>query len=124
MAEEKLTTIEDLDPIEDEEIELPPITYNDSIYFLRCTDKKVEQIEDSTGKSIFILLSEGHGFFPISLMRRVFQLCLYDTRSKQVDPEKANNVFQAYLKENGIVMTSALIQKMFDRDVPFLFRLT
>lgn len=90
---------------------------------LRFNMQKIKNLENMYKVSIMAELSHGKGILSFHLMEGLFTVGLYNvTQEMAVKGKKAQEIFEALLKEQGFGNINAAIVNKLQEDLGFLFQ--
>lgn len=90
---------------------------------LRFNMQKVKTLENMYGISLMAELSKNRGMLSFHLMEGLFSVALYNkTQEQTVKGQKAMDIFESLLKEQGYANMNAIIVTKLQEDMGFLFQ--
>lgn len=96
--------------------------FNETQYELEYSLKRLERIENLTGKATVPLLTETNGYFPVGALKQYFCMALKKAGADTyLDLQTAYNLFEDAVKEMGYSKVCELVLEALSRDCPFLF---
>ena len=90
---------------------------------LRFNAQKVKTVEAMQGVSLMSELHKNRGLLSFQLLEGLFSVSLYNqTQEQNVNGQKAIDIFNELLNENGYADMNAVIVSKLQEDMGFLFR--
>lgn len=90
---------------------------------LRFNAQKVKTVEAMQGISLMSELHKNRGLLSFQLLEGLFSVALYNqTQEQNVNGQKAIDIFNELLNENGYADMNAVIVSKLQEDMGFLFR--
>lgn len=97
-------------------------TFNETNYELEYSLKRLERIENLTGKATVPLIQETNGYFPIGPLKQYFGMALKKAGADTyLDLQTAYDIFAQIVKEMSYAEVCGLVLEALSRDCPFLF---
>jgi DNA-directed RNA polymerase specialized sigma54-like protein len=96
--------------------------YNEKEYELRYAAKRIELIEEMTGKSVIGNLMATKGALGLSDLKQYFVIGLKETDGRYVSNKTGQEMASKLIEEEGYTKVLSDVLERIQEDCPFMFR--